>query len=155
MSKALILIALIACTYAVDPFADMKTMLNNDQCSTQGLETIKPKIQKQVEILKTDSNNMIAKAELIALIDEAKQVYDSCGMTKKVEPMFGDAVKAAGIAFLLASNCTKDVGMVLLILDSVIEDPSDITNDVIVSIFLYILGRQGVADCEQFIHFIL
>ena len=155
MSKALILIALIACTYAADPFADMKTMLNNDQCSVQGLETIKPKIQKQVEILKQDKDNMIAKAELMALIEEAKQVYDGCGMIEKVEPMLGDAVKAAGVAFLLASNCSKDIGIVLLVLDSVIEDPTDIMGDVILSIFLYILGRQGVADCEQFLHFIL
>ena len=155
MSKALILIALVACAFAADPFADAKTLINNDECSVKGLETIKPKIEKQVEILKKDSNNMIAKAELIGLIDEAKNVYDGCGMTQKVEPMLGDAVKAAGVAFLLASNCTKDIGMVLLILDSVIEDPSDIAGDVIVAIFLYILGRQGVADCEQFIHFIL
>jgi hypothetical protein len=26
---------------------------------------------------------------------------------------------------------------------------------VIVLIFLYILGRQGFADCEKFIHFVL
>lgn len=155
MSKALILIALVACAFAADPFADIKAMINNDECSTKQLETIKPQIQKQVEILKKDSNNMIAKAELIALVDEAKKLYDGCGVLEKAEPMLGDAVKAAGVAFLLASNCSKDIGVVLLVLDSIIEDPTDITSDVILSIFLYILGRQGVADCEQFLHFII
>ena len=155
MSKALILLALVACTFAVDPFADMKAVLNNDQCSVQGLETIKPKIQEQIQILKKDSENMIARAELTALIDEAKHVYEGCGAIEKVEPMLGDAVKAAGIAFLLASNCTKDIGIVFLILDSVIEDPSDLVNDVVVAIFAYLLGRQGAADCSQFIHFII
>jgi hypothetical protein len=47
------------------------------------------------------------------------------------------------------------VGALLLIGDSIIQDPSSIVADVIVLIFLYILGRQGYADCEQFIHFIL
>ena len=98
---------------------------------------------------------MKAKAELLALINDAKQVYDSCNIDKKVQPALGDAVEAAGVGFLLASNCFKDVGAVLLIADSVIQDPSSITNDVIVLIFLYILGRQGYADCEKFIHFLL
>lgn len=97
---------------------------------------------------------MKAKAELLAMINDVKEIYDGCGINKKVEPVLGDAVEAAGVAFLLASNCFKDVGAVLLIADSVIQDPSSITNDVIVLIFLYILGRQGYADCEKFIHFL-
>ena len=155
MSKAIILIALIACTFAVDPLAQIKSIVNQDQCGVNGIESLKPKMTQQIALLKENSENAVAQAELMALIEEAKNVYDGCGLTQKVEPMLGDAVKAAGVAFLLASNCFKDVGMVLLILDSIIEDPKDITNDVIVGIFLYILGRQGVADCEQFIHFIL
>jgi len=55
----------------------------------------------------------------------------------------------------LASNCFKDVGIVLLIVDSVVQDPTSVVNDVVVAIFLYILGRQGYADCEKFIHFVL
>ena len=97
---------------------------------------------------------MKAKAELLAMINDVQSVYDSCGINKKVEPVLGDAVEAAGVSFLLASNCFKDVGAVLLIADSIIKDPSSLTNDVIVLIFLYILGRQGYADCEKFIHFI-
>lgn len=99
-------------------------------------------------------NDLKAKAELLALIEDVKSIYDECGINKKVEPALGDAVEAAGIGFLLASNCFKDVGAVLLIADSVIQDPSSITNDVIVLIFLYILGRQGYADCEKFINFV-
>lgn len=91
----------------------------------------------------------------MALIEDVKSVYDSCGINKKVEPALGDAVEAAGVGFLLASNCFKDVGIVLLIADSVIQDPTSVVNDVVVLIFLYILGRQGYADCEKFIHFVL
>lgn len=97
---------------------------------------------------------MEAKTRLLGLIDDAQAVYDQCGTNKQVQPVLGDAVKAAGMAFLLASNCFKDVGMVLLILDTVIEDPSDKVNDIIVLIIVAILGKQGYNDCEQFIHFI-
>lgn len=99
--------------------------------------------------------NLKAKSELLALVAKAKNIFDQCNINQKVEPVLGDAVKAAGIGFLLASNCFKDVGAVLLIADSVIEDPSDVTNDVIVLIFVALLGRQAYADCQQFIQFIL
>ncbi len=88
------------------------------------------------------------------LVQKAQGVFQKCNINEKVEPVLGDAVKAAGIGFLLASNCFKDVGAVLLISDSIIEDPSDITNDVIVLIFVALLGRQAYADCQQFIGYI-
>lgn len=91
----------------------------------------------------------------MGLIDDVKEVYESCQINKKVETQVGDAIEAAGVGFLLASNCFKDVGILLLIADSVIQDPSSVVNDVVVAIFFYILGRQGYADCEKFIHFVL
>ena len=98
---------------------------------------------------------MEAKTELIALIEKSQQIYNQCGIQNKVEPMLGDAVKATGIAFLLASNCFKDVGAVLLIADTIVEDPKNWQNDIVVLIFVALMGRQGYADCSQFIHFIL
>lgn len=91
----------------------------------------------------------------MALIEDAKSVYESCQINTKIEKQLGDGLEAAGVAFLLASNCFKDVGIVLLLADSIVQDPSSPVNDVIVSIFLYILGRQGYADCEKFIQFIV
>lgn len=89
------------------------------------------------------------------MVQKAKNIFEECNIQQKVEPVLGDAVKAAGIGFLLASNCFKDVGAVLLIADSVIEDPTDVTNDIVVLIFVALLGRQAYADCQQFIHFVL
>ena len=89
------------------------------------------------------------------MIENVKAVYDSCGIEQKVQPVLGDAVKNAGVGFLLASNCFKDVGVLLLIADTVVQNPSDVTNDVIVAIFAYIMGKQAYGDCEQFINFIL
>ena len=99
--------------------------------------------------------DLAAKAELLVLVQKTKAIFDACNINQKVEPVLGDAIKAAGVGFLLASNCFKDVGAVLLIGDSIIEDPTDVTNDVIVLIFIALLGRQAYADCQQFIHYVL
>ena len=163
MSKALIVIlGLIACSFAVDPFEQIKGIVEKDECSVNGMQTLTPKIHEQIAILQKvtrfiiqDTENVKAKTELLGLIDDVQAVYDSCNLNKKVEPVLGDAVEAAGIGFLLASNCFKDVGALLLISDSVIQDPSNITQDVVVLIFVYIMGRQGYADCQQFLHYIL
>jgi hypothetical protein len=87
-------------------------------------------------------------------MEKGKKMFDKCESTKPL-PVFGDAVEAAGVSFLLASNCFKDVGVVLLLADSIVQDPKDWTNDTIVSIFLYILGRQATKDCEQFWNYIV
>lgn len=81
-------------------------------------------------------------------------MLDKCNENKPAVKV-GDIVEWDGVAFLLASNCFKDVGIELLLADTVIQDPKDYTNDVIVAIFGYILGRQMVADCSQFEHFII
>lgn len=97
----------------------------------------------------------MAKTELLALIEEVKTIADECNINKKIKPVLGDAIKAAGIGFLLASNCTKDLGALLLIGDEIIQDPTDIIGDIFILIFVYILGRQSLHDCGQFIHYII
>ena len=87
-------------------------------------------------------------------MEKGKTMLDKCSANKP-QPVFGDAVEWEGVAFLLASNCFKDVGIILLLADTVIQDPTDYTNDVIIAIFGYILGRQGYADCAKFEHFIV
>jgi hypothetical protein len=102
-----------------------------------------------------DKNNLVAKSELIALVQKAKAIADECGLNQKVQPQLGDVVEAVGVSFLLASNCFKDVGIVFLLLDSVIQAPTDWVNDVIILIFGAILGKQGYKDCSQFVNFII
>lgn len=99
-------------------------------------------------------HDLSLKVELLALLEKGKQMLDKCN-AKKPQPKFGDVVEWDGVALLLASNCFKDVGIVLLLADTVIQSPTDWTNDVIVAIFGYLLGKQGVADCSQFEHFII
>lgn len=87
-------------------------------------------------------------------MEKGKKMLDKCNENKPAVKV-GDIVEWDGVAFLLASNCFKDVGIELLLADTVIQNPTDYTNDVVVAIFGYILGRQMVADCSQFEHFII
>ncbi len=85
------------------------------------------------------------------MVQHAKKVFEQCNIDKKVEPVLGDVVKADGIGFLLASNCFKDVGPILLISDEIIQD----STDVVILIFVALLGRQSYADCQQFINYVI
>ncbi|MGC4046679.1 MAG: hypothetical protein QM758_23045 [Armatimonas sp.] len=100
---------------------------------------------------------MAAKAELISLVRRTPgKVQSHPEPSTGSQPQLGDAVEAAGISFLLASNCFhKDVGIVFLVADEIVQDPSSITNDLVLAIFIGILGYQGYKDCSQFINFIL
>lgn len=91
---------------------------------------------------------------MIALLEKSKKLLAKCNENKPVIKV-GDVVEWDGMAFLLASNCFKDVGIELLLVDTIIQDPTDYVNDVMVGIFAYILGKQGVADCSTFEHFII
>lgn len=91
----------------------------------------------------------------MTLIQQAKAISTECGLDKKTDVALGDIVEATGVSFLLASNCFKDVGIVLLLVDSVVQDPKDVTNDIIIAIFGAILGKQGYKDCSQFINFVI
>ena len=121
MNKTLFVIfaALLVVSIAT-PVEQLKDLVKNDQCATSSMAILEPQIKEQVEKLKINSQDLIAKAELLKLVEKAKNIFDACNIHQKAEPVLGDAVKAAGIAFLLASNCFKDVGAVLLIADSVL-----------------------------------
>ncbi len=154
MLKSIIFAFVLIASATCFDISAVQQFVNDDHCVADAMENLKPKITATLAKIQEDEKNYLAQAELLKLIDEAKVVFDSCNVAEKAEPVLGDAVKAAGISFLLASNCFKDVGVVLLLLDSAITDPS-IPNDIAVLIFGYILGKQGYADCSQFIHFIL
>jgi hypothetical protein len=117
--------------------------LKNDVCLKKSMETLSPKVNKAI----SEKNY----GEMTAAFNEVRGAIESCQVSKSLTT---DPLKNAGIALLLASNCFKDLGAVLLILDSVVVDPSDVPQDVIVAIFLGIMGLQARKDCGQFIHFL-
>lgn len=53
MSKAVILVlGLIACSLAVAPFEEIKGIVERDECSISAMETLTPKIQEKIAVLK-------------------------------------------------------------------------------------------------------
>ena len=53
MSKAIVLVlALVACTFATPAFEQIKNIVERDQCGIHGMETIRPKIENKLEELK-------------------------------------------------------------------------------------------------------
>ena len=54
MSKALILIlGLVVCSFAATSFEQVKQIVERDECGIHGMETIRPKLENQIEIIKT------------------------------------------------------------------------------------------------------
>lgn len=53
MSKAVVVLfaTLLVCSLA-DPLEDIKSIVERDECSVNGLQTIKPKIHNEITILK-------------------------------------------------------------------------------------------------------
>lgn len=153
---------LLVAAMSVKTFDKVKDLLKEDTCAVDAMALIQPEIETVVAQLKAvrlvlsqNPQDLKAKTELLALVEKVRAVYEACELNKKVDPVLGDIVEAGGVGFLLASNCFKDVGIVLLLADTVVQDPTDYTNDTIVLIFLYILGRQGYGDCQQFVNFIV
>lgn len=148
--KAIVLACLLVCLFALSPIEQYKAMAAKDTCVANALDEIKPMIDAKLAELKQDQKNLALEVEVLALMEQGKNMLDKCD-TKTL----GDAVEWEGVSFLLASNCFKDVGIVLLLADTVVQDPTDWTNDLIVAIFGYFLGKQGVKDCEQMYNFIV
>jgi hypothetical protein len=158
--KAILIACFLVAILAVNPLEKYEALARQDDCVANVFDLIKPEIDAKLGELKTvpfapiQNKDLSLQVEVLALLEKGKTMLDKCNANKP-QPVFGDVVEWDGIAFLLASNCFKDVGVVLLLADTVVQNPTDYTNDVIVAIFGYLLGRQGVADCSQFEHFII
>jgi hypothetical protein len=152
--KAIIFACLLVVLFAASPLDKYKELVSQDTCASQAIDAIKPKIDAKLAELKADQKNFMLQVEVLSLMEQGKQLVNKCESAKPA-PKFGDAVEWEGVSFLLASNCFKDAGIELILADTVIQDPTDYVNDIIVAIFGYILGVQGVKDCEQFYNFVV
>jgi hypothetical protein len=155
--KAIIFATLLVCLFALNTqeIIDMQ-----DKCTRDVFGLLKPQIDAKVEEYKnvtdysTQNKNVALEVEILALIQKGKMMLDKCN-ENKAPIKVGDIVEWDGYAFLLASNCFKDIGIVLLLTDTVIVAPGDKVNDLMVAIFVFILGRQGFEDCKVFEQFII
>ena len=95
--------------------------------------------------------------QLVGLLAQAKEVKLQCNLHENLNLslLHDDWLETAGYLFLATSNCFKDVGAELLILDSVIESFKDknYTDGVMNTVALGLIGYQGIQDCKPLFEF--
>lgn len=147
--KVVLFATLLVCLLATTPME----LARENKCVASVFDVVKPEIDAKLGQLK-NTNDLALQADVFALITKGKKMIEKCNENKPAIQV-GDAVEWEGYAFLLASNCFKDVGIELLLADTIVQNPTDYINDVMVGIFVAILTRQAIADCKQFEHFII
>ena len=140
--KVAILALLVVCLFAsADKYVEL---LGKDSCAAKVISTIKPEITTAVAGMKSFED----KVELTALVSKAQTMMEACPQPT-YSPANADIIEKEGIELLLASNCEKDAGIMLLLGDEIKKDPKNIPQDLILGLFEVILFKQASADCKQ------
>jgi len=153
----LALIAVVASSVSVSEYvAKAKELIRNDTCIRQ--HVVGNTITDLISLIKTKTHgatNMEVMEKAILAGSQIKAAYTTCKLGEKLQKMYSaDPIELTAIYFLLGSKCYQDVGGVLLIADTIIQNPKDIVNDIIGTIFIAAMGYQGIQDCGQWIAFI-
>jgi hypothetical protein len=158
MNKLIILAVLVAIAAAATPretfMAKGKEMLESNPCYQEKLVPVLMDLASNVNSYKENPTFEILDA-ITVQIASIKAGIKECQINEMAQVAGGDIIETTGVALLLLSNCSRDLGGTLLILDSIIQDPSDLVNDIFALIFTGIIGYQAYNDCSQFINYIL
>ena len=95
---------------------------------------------------------LILKEKIQSKVATLRAAFQECNLN----PTIGnsDWILLLGNAFILGSDCFKDVGTFLLILDTIVQDPTNITNMFFGVIFIHFVFKSGVANCNAFFEYI-
>ena len=146
--KVAILALLAVCLFAssIDNYVNL---VGKDSCAGKVVTTLR----SEIDTVAAKASGLNEQTEILSILSKGKQMMDSCPQ-ETYAPANADIIEKDGTALLLGSNCEKDAGIMMLIGDTVVKDPKNYTNDVIVVIIEGILGAQAHKDCAQFIHYI-
>lgn len=158
--KAVLILALIvvaASSMSVSEYVTKaREFIRNDTCLRQHVvgNTITD-LARLIKAKSQNASNMEIMEKAILAGAQIKAAYTTCQLGEKLQKMYSaDPIELTAIFFLLGSKCYQDVGGVLLIADTIIQNPKDITNDIFATIFVAAMGYQGIQDCGQWIAFI-
>lgn len=141
--KSVIIIALLAITVS----ASLKT----NSCFMDKAGVTLADMSKLAKSVEMNLNTMEAVISKLATI---KAAYAECDNSEMKAASLDAILNNLGVGNMLISQCSKDLGGYFLILDSIVEDPKDITNDIFGLIFSSLMGKQAYADCGQLIAFL-
>ena len=87
-------------------------------------------------------------------MDEFQTVYETCNVEQQLnhnlegilDPIVGNSDEMLGIGY---------IGAICLYAETILQDPTNITTDVIIGIVLHIMGGQGTSGFDQFIEYTL
>ena len=83
-------------------------------------------------------------------MDEFQTVYETCNVEQQLNHnlggILGDSGEMLGIGY---------IGAICLYAETILQDPTNITTDVIIGIVLHIMGGQGTSGFDQFIEYTL
>ena len=151
--KAVIVACLCVVLLAITPLQKYEDLLRQDTCASKVLDTMQPEIKEKAEEF-ANAETLEKKVEVLALIHKGVEMMDKCFEGKKT-PSNAVWIEHDAISLLLASNCEKDAGMMLLLADEIKKDPKNIPQDIIIAIFEVILEKQTEADCKQAYNYII
>ena len=144
--KFAVLALLLVCLFAVD-MQRYTELMGKDACAVKVLNNIMP---EATELAKTyeQTQNFQEKVEFLTLLSKVQKMMETCN--QEAAPVIADPIEDLAICLLLISNCAKDDGIILLLLDQIIKDKGkDIPEDIIVAIFEAILANQAYHDCAM------
>ena len=160
MIKAIILVFFLISFCHSNLLSEIKDFFHNNKCLNEKLISPLHVLWDQLlelnnsDLSSQESRIQLAKdlANLLAQVQEIKVI---CNLNEASAFLHDDWLVSAGYLFLTTSNCFKDVGADLLILDSVIQsfEQKNYTDSFMNAIALGIVGYQGYQDCKPLVDF--
>lgn len=159
-----IVLSLLALSNASADLESIRSQFQQNQCLKENLISPLSSFSSRIFELSSfefsnstetfDERVQIAK-ELAALFSRIKEIKFECKLDEIAASLHDDWLQSAGYLFLVASNCFKDVGADLLILDSAIKSfqGKNYTDGLFNVLALGLLGYQSYNDCKPLVEF--
>ena len=135
----------------------LQTLFKNNECFQGYLQVQTKQLSmefKEMALKALISNSTIQLEELKDYAMRLGEAFEHCNMN----PYLGNGtswIKVLGEAFELGSKCLRDVGTVILLIDSIVINPKSVFEELYIGIFLVLVSYMGYMDCTAWIEFIL
>ena len=162
---SLVFFILMTTCQSTDLLTSVKSFFHKNQCLNENLiaplHSLWNKLEELNSVISFNSTmsdqqeRILLAKELVNLMTQTKEIKLMCNLDQELISLHDDWLQSAGYLFLVASNCFKDVGAELLILDSVIQSfqEKNYTDALLNTVFMGVLGYQGIQDCKPLFDF--
>ena len=145
MKKLLLLVLIVQLAYCgslSEQIASIQQNLNRDKCFEQRIETIVARMREGAVRLEEES--------VESYVDDYFAAFSECSNIE-IDTKW---IKILGEFFTLGSPCLRDIGSILLFVNSILEDPLNPTFDFYFAVLIYYAARKGIKQSGEWIQFI-